>query len=72
LKEIDMLDFEFYARRGSCLGGFPEGALPRAAKKAGAERILLVHSGGSGTKAAVGEVKKLLTAKGFPTSSFPA
>jgi len=65
-----MLDFEFYAPTRILFGRESLKSLPEQLRKAGAERILLVHSGGSGTKAAVGEVKKLLDGEGFSYAEF--
>ncbi len=65
-----MLDFEFYAPTRILFGRDSLNSLPEQLGKAGAARILLVHSGGSGTKAAVDGVKKLLEGEGFSYAEF--
>ena len=65
-----MLNFEFYAPTRVLFGTDALDALPAQLTKAGASKILLVHSGGAGTKAVVDKVKGVLAGAGITYTEF--
>ncbi|MDR1204352.1 MAG: iron-containing alcohol dehydrogenase [Peptococcaceae bacterium] len=65
-----MLDFEFYAPTRIIFGKTAMDSLPDQLEKNGAAKVLLVHSGGKGSKAAVDDAKKLMEKAGVQYSEF--
>ncbi len=65
-----MLDFEYYGPTRILFGKEAMQSLPEQLKKLGATMVLLVHSGGKGSKAAVDDARTLLKGAGIRFAEF--